>query len=72
MTEILTSKPMLAAIIYSLLGIIVLVASFIIVDKCTPGKLWKEIFEKGNVALAILAGSFMIAIGMIISSAIHG
>lgn len=72
MAEILTSKPMLAAIVYSLLGIMVLIGSFLIVDKLTPGKLWKEIFEKGNIALAILAGSFMLAIGQIIASAIHG
>lgn len=63
---------MLAAIVYSLLGIIVLIATFVIVDKITPHNLWKEIVEKGNVALAILAGGFMIALGMIISSAIHG
>lgn len=72
MTEILTSKPMLAAIVYSLLGILVLIGAFIIVDKATPGKLWKEIYEKGNIALAILAGCFMLAIGQIIASAIHG
>ena len=63
---------MLAAIIYSLLGIIVLIATFIIVDKLTPHNLWKEIVEKGNIALSILAAGFMVALGMIISSAIHG
>jgi uncharacterized membrane protein YjfL (UPF0719 family) len=63
---------MLAAIVYSLLGIVVLIVTFIAVDKLTPRNLWKEITEKGNIALAILAGSFMIALGMIISSAIHG
>ena len=47
-------------------------ADQVIVDKVTPYNLWSEIIEKKNVALAIVVGSMAIAIGMIVSAAIHG
>jgi uncharacterized membrane protein YjfL (UPF0719 family) len=65
-------KYITASLLYSFLGIFVLVISFIIVEKIAPQNLWKEIVEKRNNALAILAAAFMIAIAIIISSAIHG
>jgi uncharacterized membrane protein YjfL (UPF0719 family) len=61
-----------SATIYSLLGIVILLVSFILIEKITPENLWKEIIEKQNSALAILAAAFMIAIAIIISSAISG
>ncbi|WP_315817556.1 DUF350 domain-containing protein [Paraflavitalea speifideaquila] len=58
--------------IYSFLGIAVLVISFVVVEKLTPKhNLWKEIVEKQNTALAIVAGFFMLAIAIIVASAIH-
>lgn len=71
MTELL-SKPIISSLIFSVIGITVLVFSFWIIDKLTPYPLWKEIVEKKNVALAILAAGFMLALGLIISAAIHG
>ncbi len=65
-------KYVVASVVYSFLGIAVLVISFVVVEKITPQNLWKEIVEKQNKALAIMAAAFMIAIAMIISSAIHG
>lgn len=62
----------MAALVYSVLGVAILLASFWIIEKISPENLWKEIIEKQNNALAILAASFMIAIAIIISSAIHG
>lgn len=61
-----------AAVVYSMVGIIILLLSFWIIEKISPENLWKEIIEKQNKALAILAAAFMIAIAIIISSAIHG
>jgi len=65
-------KYVVASVVYSFLGIAVLVISFVVVEKITPQNMWKEIVEKQNTALAIMAAAFMIAIAMIISSAIHG
>ena len=59
------------AMIYSLLGVILLGASFMIWDWITPYDLWKEIVEKQNTALAIFAGLMALAIGIIIASAVH-
>ena len=65
-------KYIIASVVYSLLGIFILVISFIVLEKITPENLWKKILEEQNVALAILAAAFMIAVSIIISSAIHG
>jgi hypothetical protein len=35
-------------------------------------ELWKEIAERQNMALAVLAGSIAIALAIIIGSAVHG
>jgi len=60
------------SILYALIGVLVFWISFVVVDKVTPYNLWSEIIEKKNVALAIVVGSMAIAIGLIVSAAIHG
>jgi uncharacterized membrane protein YjfL (UPF0719 family) len=60
------------SILYALIGVLVFWISFVIVDKVTPYDLWAEIIEKKNVALAIVVGAMCIAIGLIVSAAIHG
>lgn len=64
-------KYVLASLVYSFIGIMVLGISFWIWEKVTPENLWKEIIEKHNMALALLAAAFMISLSIIISSAIH-
>lgn len=64
--------PVLNSILYSFLGIAILVIAFVIVEVITPKhNLWKEVVEKQNMALAIVAGFFMLSIAIIIASAIH-
>lgn len=60
------------SILFALIGVGVFWLCFIIVDKLTPYDLWNEIIEKKNVALAIVVGSLAIAIGLIVSAAVHG
>jgi uncharacterized membrane protein YjfL (UPF0719 family) len=64
-------KYILASIVFSLIGIAILGICFWIFEKITPENLWKEIIEKQNVALAIISAAFMIAMAIIIGSAIH-
>lgn len=64
-------KYIIASIVYSLIGITILGVSFWIFEKVTPENIWKEIIEKQNVALAVVSAAFMIAISLIIASAIH-
>jgi len=60
------------SIIYSFLGIAILVIVFVLVEVLTPRhNLRKEIMEKQNMAVAVLAGFFMLAMAIIIASAIH-
>jgi uncharacterized membrane protein YjfL (UPF0719 family) len=58
--------------LFALLGVAVFWICFVIIDKLTPYSLWEEIVEKKNVALAIVVGSMCIAIGLIVSAAVHG
>ncbi|THU40909.1 DUF350 domain-containing protein [Niastella caeni] len=64
--------PIVNSILYSFLGIAILVIAFWIVEMLTPRhNLWKEVVEKQNMALAIVAGFFMLSIAIIIASAVH-
>lgn len=60
------------AVVYSLLGALILFLCFWIFEKLTPENLWRMILVEKNTALAILAAGFMIALAHIIASAIHG
>lgn len=66
------SQALSNSILYSFLGIAILVIAFVIVEILTPKhNLRQEILEKQNVAVAVLAGFFMLAVAIIIASAIH-
>ncbi|MGH8262879.1 MAG: DUF350 domain-containing protein [Steroidobacteraceae bacterium] len=62
----------LGSILYALVGVLVFLICFIVVDKLTPYRLWDQIVEEKNVALAIVVGAIAIAIGLIVAAAIHG
>lgn len=68
----LTLDVFLATMLYAGLGIVIFIVSFVLVDKLTPGKLWNEIIERQNVAVAVLAGAVAIGISSIIAAAVHG
>ena len=59
------------ALVYSVLGILIFVIAFVIIDKMTPYHLWKEIVEDKNVALAVLIGALSIGMCIIIAAAVH-
>jgi len=70
--EYLNAKALAASVVYSLLGIVILMLSFYLFNKLTPGTLRREILEEHNTALAIMSAAFMLAVALIISAAIHG
>ena len=72
MNEFINMKYIIASVVYSIIGILILVISFYIIERITPENIYKEIVEKQNLALAVIAAAFMIALAIIISSAIHG
>ena len=62
---------LLNALVYAVLGIVIFVVSFSVLDKMTPYALWKEIVEEKNTALAIVVGLAALGICIIIASAVH-
>jgi uncharacterized membrane protein YjfL (UPF0719 family) len=59
-----------AALVYAVLGILIFVISFVVLDRLTPGSLWREIMDEHNTALAVLSGAIAIGISIIIAAAI--
>ncbi len=72
MEQVLTVKYVLAAVVYSGLGIVILCLSTKVFDMLTPGDMWKDIVVEKNLPLAITLAAMMIAVGNIIAAAIHG
>ncbi|PSJ38946.1 DUF350 domain-containing protein [Allosphingosinicella deserti] len=68
-----TSLPVLLnTLLYAGIGIVVFVVGFIILDLLTPGKLWEQINERQNNAVAIFAGLVALGLAIIVAAAIHG
>ena len=61
-----------AAVIFSLLGAGVFAVCFLLILKCSPFSIRKEIEEDQNVALAIIIGAMILGLSIIIAAAIHG
>ena len=60
------------AIVFSLLGVVVLVIAFVVIEKVMPQDLYKEVVLNRNIAVAIVAAAFIVAMAIIIAGAIHG
>jgi putative membrane protein len=72
MENLFNLKYIVSSVLYSFIGIFILVLSFWVIEKITPENLWQEILVNKNNALAIMAAAFMLAVAIIIASAIHG
>ncbi len=70
--EWLRPEIIFGSILYAVIGIVVLLLFFVVIDKLTPYHLWTEIVEKKNTALAIVLGAMCIAVGLIVAAAVHG
>jgi uncharacterized membrane protein YjfL (UPF0719 family) len=60
-----------AALVFAILGIVIFVVAFAVIDRFTPYTLWKEIIEEHNTALAILIAAIALGISIIVAAAIH-
>jgi putative membrane protein len=70
--EWLKASAFLGSILYALIGVAVFWVSFLVIDKLTPYKLWEEIVEKQNMALAIVVGALALGVSIIVAAAVHG
>ena len=60
-----------STLIYALLGLGVFIIALVVLEVVTKFSITKKITEDGNIALAIVLGSIIASLGMIISSAIR-
>jgi len=63
-------EGLIGSVVYSVLGIVVLMVGFKIFDWITPFSLNTEIEEKNNTAAGVIAAGIMIALGLIVGAAI--
>ncbi len=66
----LTLGPIISTVAYSLIGIVIFVITFFIMEKITPFSMRKEIEEDQNIALGIITGCVFIGLAIIIAAAI--
>ena len=71
MDSLINFKYVLNSVVFSILGLVILVVSFHAFDWITPGDMWKEIIEKHNLPLAVVVGSMAIGMSIIVGLAIH-
>lgn len=70
--EWLKPSAFFGSILYALVGVFVFWLCFLLIDRLTPYKLWNELVEKQNVALAIVVASMSLGISIIVAAAIQG
>jgi uncharacterized membrane protein YjfL (UPF0719 family) len=84
MTDLLTAMPAMiikleellpvitTTVIFVAIGLVVFTIAFLLVVLIAPFSVKKEIEDDQNISLAVIIGSIIIGIAMIISAAIHG
>ncbi|WP_210162918.1 DUF350 domain-containing protein [Pleomorphomonas oryzae] len=72
MGDVLQIKYIIAALVYSAIGVGVFFASFLLLDVLTPKvSVWRELVEKQNLAFGVFLAGSALGIAIIIASAIH-
>ena len=66
------SGVLVTTAIFTLFGLIVFAIAFAVIGKATPFSIRKELEEDHNTAIAIVIGSVIIGIALIIAAAIQG
>ncbi len=62
-------QVLLAALVYAIFGILLLMAGYLVFDLLTPTNMQKKIFEEGNIAVAIVVGFFLLGLAVVIHGA---
>lgn len=65
-------RVFILTLVYAVLGMILLFIGYRVFDWLTPTDMQEDIFKNGNTAVAVLAGSFIIGLAIVIMGAIHG
>ena len=62
---------LLTTVIFTVFGLLVFGIAYMIIVKATPFSIRKEIEDDQNTALAIIIGSVIIGVALIIAAAVH-
>ena len=65
-------QHLVAATVFSVLGVVVFVVCLILMEKLAPFSIVREIGEEHNVALGIIVGAIVVGISLIIGASILG
>ncbi len=68
----LMGQHLIAAIVFSIVGVIIFFGSLLLMEKLTPFSIIKEIGEEHNNAVALIVGAIVVGIALIIAAAILG
>jgi len=60
-----------STVVYSFLGLLLFISALFIIEKITHFSISKKVVEEANIAVSIVVGSIVIAMGIIVSSAIR-
>lgn len=66
------TNHLVAAAVFSLLGVVVFLLALWLFARCVPFSLRKEVEEDQNIAVGVIVGSMIIGLSMIIAAAISG
>ena len=69
--EELGLKFLVSTVDYSFLGLFLFMAALYIIEKVTHFSVQTKVVKEGNVAVALVVGSMIIAMGIIVSAAIR-
>jgi len=63
---------LVTTVIFTVFGLVVFGLAYMIIVKLSPFSIRKEIEDDQNTALAIIIGSVIIGVALIIAAAVHG
>ena len=72
MDTIINLEHLAGSIVFSMVGFLLLAIAYFIVEKTAPNVLKRELIDEHNTALAVVIGSLVLGLSIIIASAIHG
>jgi putative membrane protein len=64
-------QVLLVSVAYALVGLALLFVAYKVFDALTPQRIDEAIFQRGNVAVAITVGSFILGISIVLSAALR-
>ncbi len=65
-------QGIVGTLIYTAIGIVFAVAAYFIVDLLIPGNMGKQIAEEKNLPIAVVAGSMILGICIVIAASMVG